>query len=91
MPINENADSALYYENDVDYNSFDVAAQISINYEGECNALTGYYKLIPFFKKMGDIDAVNQIREICSDEKNHQEILKKLQMKYDKNIPIAED
>ena len=33
MPINEDADSALYYESGVDYNSFDVAAQISINYE----------------------------------------------------------
>lgn len=91
MIINESAENTLYYEDGVKYNKDTIAAQISINNEGESNAITGYYKLIPFFESVGDQDAIDQIREIISDEKNHQEILIKLQMKYDGHIPIAED
>ena len=91
MIINESAENSLYYDDTVKYNKDDIAAQISINYEGECNAITGYYKLIPFFKSVGDQEAIDQIVEIIEDEKNHQEILKKLQMKYDGQIPVAED
>ena len=75
----------------VGLNNLLINAQISINYEGESNAITGYYKLIPFFESVGDQEAIDQISEIISDEKNHQEILKKLQMKYDGHIPVAED
>lgn len=89
--INEDAQDTLYYDDGTKYNKDDIAAQISINYEGECNAITGYYKLIPFFKSVGDMEAVDNIREIISDEKNHQEILHKLQMKYDGHIPVNPD
>ena len=91
MIINESAENSLYYEDGVKYNKDDIAAQIAINNEGELNAITGYYKLIPFFKSVGDQEAIDQIMEIVSDEKNHQEILNKLQMKYDGHIPVAED
>ena len=91
MIINESAENSLYYENGIKYNKDDIAAQISINNEGESNAITGYYKLIPFFESVGDQEAIDQIREILSDEKNHQQILNKLQMKYDGQIPVAED
>ena len=91
MIINESAENTLYYDDAVKYNKDDIAAQISINNEGESNAITGYYKLIPFFKSVGDQEAIDQVSEIISDEKNHQEILNKLQMKYDGRIPVAED
>lgn len=91
MIINESAENTLYYEDGVKYNKDDIAAQISINNEGESNAITGYYKLIPFFESVGDQEAIDQIVEIIKDEKNHQEILNKLQMKYDGHIPVAED
>ena len=80
----ESANDAMFYDKDKDYSNDDIASQISINYEGECNAITGYYKLLPFFRSVGDLDAVDKIKEIISDEKNHQEILKNLQLKYDK-------
>ena len=91
MIINESAENTLYYDDGVKYNKDDIAAQIAINNEGESNAITGYYKLIPFFESVGDAEAIDQIKEIISDEKSHQEILNKLQMKYDGHIPVAED
>ena len=89
--INESAQDSLYFDNTVKYDNDDIAAQISINYEGESNAITGYYKLLPFLKSAGDQGAIDQIVEIISDEKNHQQILKDLSMKYDGGIPVAKD
>lgn len=91
MILNESSKDTLYYENGVKYSPDDIAAQISINNEGESDAITGYYKLIPFFEAVGDQEAIDQIVEIIGDEKNHQEILNKLQMKYDGHIPVAKD
>ena len=83
----EDANNSLYHDSDKHYTNFDIASQVSINYEGESNAITGYYKLIPFFRDIGDDESVRKIEEIISDEKNHQEILKELQIKYDKIQP----
>lgn len=91
MIINESAENALYYDDGVKYNKDDIAAQIAINNEGESNAITGYYKLIPFFESVGDQDAIDQIVEIIEDEKNHQMKLIALQSKYDGGIPIPKD
>lgn len=91
MIINESAENTLYYEDGVKYNKDDIAAQISINNEGESNAITGYYKLIPFFESVGDQDAIDQIIEIIKDEKNHQMKLIALQARYDGGIPIPKD
>ena len=91
MIINESAENTLYYEDEVKYNKDDIAAQISINYEGESNAITGYYKLLPFLKSVSDLEGVAQIIEIIEDEKNHQMKLMALQKKYDGGIPIPKD
>lgn len=91
MIMNESAESAMNFDSTKNYSKFDIASQISINYEGECNALTGYYKLIPFFESLGDVESISIIKEIISDEKNHQELLKKLQIKYDDQIPVKKD
>lgn len=87
--INEN--TSLYFKNGVDYDSDTIAAQISINYSSECDAITGYYKLIPFFESKGDQDAIDDIVEIIKDEKNHQMKLRALQLKYDGGIPTPKD
>ena len=89
--INESAQDSLYFDSTVKYDNDDIAAQISINYEGESNAITGYYKLLPFLKSVGDLEGVAQVVEIIEDEKNHQQILKDLSMKYDGGIPVAKD
>lgn len=87
--LTESAQDALYYDKEFDYSKEDIAAQISINYEGECNAITGYYKLIPFFKALGDQDAIDKINDIIEEELKHQDLLKELQSRYDGGL-VAE-
>lgn len=91
VKICEASKDSLYYDSSVKYDKDDIAAQVSINYEGECDAITGYYKLIPFLKSVGDEESVDQIIEIIKDEKNHQMKLKELQEKYDGGIPTPKD
>ena len=91
IKIVESSVDCLYYDPGIKYDKSDIAAQVSINYEGECDAITGYYKLIPFLKSVGDEESVNQIIEIIKDEKNHQMKLKELQAKYDGGIPTPKD
>lgn len=68
-----------------------VASQIALNLQGEYDAIEGYYKLIPFLRDHNDREAVEQIREIISDEKNHAMLLNEIMMRYDGDIPVAED
>lgn len=68
-----------------------VASQIAVNIKGEWDAIDGYQKLIPFFENKGDQGAVDQVREIISDELNHAEVLREIMRRYDGNIETAED
>lgn len=68
-----------------------VASQIAINIEAEWDAIEGYQKLIPFFEVNGDQAAIDQVREIISDELNHAEVLREIMKRYDGGIETAED
>ncbi|MBQ2856686.1 MAG: hypothetical protein IJE78_06120 [Bacteroidaceae bacterium] len=68
-----------------------VASQIALNIEDEWSAIEGYQKLIPFFEQKGDLSAIEQVREIISDELNHAEVLREIMRRYDGNIETAED
>lgn len=75
---------------DIDDNQT-VASQIAINIEGEWDAIEGYQKLIPFLEAKGDSEAVEQVREIISDELNHAEVLREIMRRYDGDIETAKD
>lgn len=68
-----------------------VAAQIALNIEAEWDAIEGYQKLIPFFEAKRDNEAIEQVREIISDELNHAEVLREIMKRYDGGIETAED
>ncbi len=68
-----------------------VAAEIALNIEAEWDAIEGYQKLIPFLEAKDDSEAVDQVREIISDELNHAEVLREIMRRYDGNIETAED
>lgn len=68
-----------------------VASQINLNLQGEYDAIDGYEKLITWFEKYNDQDAIDHIREIISDEKNHSKLLREIALRYDGNIPTAKD
>lgn len=68
-----------------------VAAQIALNIEAEWDAIEGYQKLIPFFEAKNDQPAIDQVREIISDELNHAEVLRGIMKRYDGGIETAED
>jgi len=68
-----------------------VASQIAVNIKGEWDAIDGYQKLIPFLEEQGDDDAVEQVKEIISDELNHAEVLREIMKRYDGGIETAED
>ena len=86
--IRASADTALVY--DVK-DKQTVASQIALNIKSEWDAIEGYQKLIPFLKKQNDTEAVDQVREIISDELNHAEVLREIMRRYDDNIETAED
>ena len=68
-----------------------VASQIAVNVKAEWDAIDGYQKLIPFFEAAEDTEAVEQVREIISDELNHAEVLREIMRRYDGNIETAKD
>lgn len=70
---------------------FTVASQIAVNIKGEWDAIDGYDKLIPFLEAQGDTEAVDQVKEIISDELNHAEVLREIMKRYDEGIETAED
>lgn len=72
-------------------NKFTVASQIAVNIKAEWDAIDGYDKLIPFLEAEGDQEAVDQVKEIISDELNHAEVLRAIIKKYDEGIETAED
>ena len=82
--IRASADTALVLDNE---NKFTTASQIALNLKGEWDAIEGYQKLIPFFEMHEDEEAIDQIREIISDELNHAEVLKEIMSRYDGEIP----
>lgn len=86
--INESASEAIVLDS---LNLSTIASQVSLNIKGEWDAIEGYNKLIPFFEATDDQESIDHIREIISDEKNHAELLRGILLKYDGNIPTAED
>lgn len=79
-----NAETAIVLDNK---NKFTTASQIALNLKGEWDAIEGYQKLIPFLELHNDKDAIDEIREIISDELNHAERLREIMRKYDGDIP----
>lgn len=88
MILNEASKNALVLDKT---NQFTIASQIALNLQGEWDAVDGYMKLIPFLEMYNDIESINQIREIVSDEKNHAERLRGILLKYDNGIPTSKD
>ena len=86
--IRASAKESLVLDNN---NKFTTASQISLNLKGEWDAIEGYQKLIPFFEMHQDYDAIDDIREIISDELNHAERLREILRRYDGNIETAKD
>lgn len=72
-------------------NKFTIASQIAVNIKAEWDAIDGYDKLIPFFEAQGDQEAIDQVKEIISDELNHAEVLREIMKRYDEGIETAED
>lgn len=86
--INEDANSSLVLDTK---DNMTVASQVALNLEGEWNAIRGYNLLIEFLESKHDQESIDHVREIISDEKNHAEILRGIILKYDGDIPTAED
>lgn len=86
--ITEDANSALVPDAD---SPLTIASQIALNLEGEWNAIRGYDLLLQYFKDLGDEESAAHVEEIVSDEKNHAELLRGIMLKYDGDIPVAED
>lgn len=70
---------------------FTIASQIAVNIKAEWDAIDGYDKLIPFLESQNDTEAVNQVKEIISDELNHAEVLREIMKQYDEGIETAKD
>ena len=85
--IKASADTAIVLDNE---NKHVTASQIALNLKGEWDAIEGYQKLIPFFEMHHDNEAIDQIREIISDELNHAEVLREIMRRYDGDIPTNE-
>lgn len=82
------ASEGIYKDTD---DKFTVASQIAVNIKAEWDAIDGYNKLIPFFEAENDQEAVDQVKEIISDELNHAEVLSEIMKRYDTGIEAAED
>ena len=70
---------------------FTIASQIAVNIKAEWDAIDGYDKLIPFFEAQGDQEAIDQVKEIISDELNHAQVLREIIKRYDEGIETAKD
>jgi rubrerythrin len=60
------------------------------NIADEAQAIEGYYPLLEELEEVKDDEAIDMIKEIISDEKNHLNLLQAIMLKYDK-IKIASD
>lgn len=70
-----------------------LADQVSANNQGEEDAIRGYYRLLTMIEELEDVDSsvIDDIKEIISDEKNHQEKLIRIRNWLDGNIPTNVD
>jgi rubrerythrin len=71
-----------------DNTNYKISAAIAANNADEQQAIQGYYQLLELITDPTDQAT---IKEIISDEKNHSDLLTKLVLKYDSNIPEAID
>lgn len=69
----------------------DVAELVAKNMKAEADAIEEYIPLIVALEEAGDSEGANVVREIVSDEKNHQNLLQVILLKHDGGIKIAED
>lgn len=67
--LTKNEDSAKYL----------ISSLLRANAQDENDAMRKYYQLLTY---LTDEDDIAQIKEIISDEKNHEQILNKLDLKY---------
>lgn len=86
--VKASANNAIVLNND---DKLAVASQVSLNIEGEWDAIRGYDLLLQFLEKYNDQESIDHVREIISDEKNHAMLLRDILLKYDGDIPVAED
>lgn len=86
--IKSSANNAIVLDDD---DKLAVASQISLNIEGEWDAVRGYDLLLQFLEKYNDEESIEHVREIISDEKNHAMLLRDILLKYDGDIPVAKD
>lgn len=86
--IKSSANNAIVLNDD---DKLAVASQVSLNIEGEWDAVRGYDLLLQFLEKYNDEESIEHVREIISDEKNHAMLLRDILLKYDGDIPVAED
>lgn len=86
--VKASANNAIVLNND---DKLAVASQVSLNIEGEWDAIRGYDLLLKFLEKYNDQESIDHVREIISDEKNHAMLLRDILLKYDGDIPVAED
>lgn len=104
--INEDANHQLIYDPET-YGQLSLedmrlilSDQIGANDQGEVDAIRGYYRLITMLNSLLNTDAslesdvksaIDSIKEIISDEKNHQLKLVAIRNWMDGNIPTNED
>lgn len=69
----------------------DVAELVAKNMKAEADAIEEYIPLIAALEEAGDTEGANMVREIVSDEKNHQNLLQVILLHHDGGIKIAED
>ena len=86
--VKASANNAIVLNND---DKLAVSSQVSLNIEGEWDAIRGYDLLLQFLEKYNDQESIDHVREIISDEKNHAMLLRDILLKYDGDIPVAED
>lgn len=87
--LKESASEAILPSDDSDEMSV-IASQVALNLKGEWDAIEGYMKLIPWFRKHNDENSIRIIEIIIAEEKKHTNLLYGIQMKYDGSI-VAEE
>lgn len=68
-----------------------IAELVAKNMKAEAEAIEEYIPLIAELEAAGDTEGAAIVKEIVSDEKNHQNLLQVILMKHDGSIKIAED
>lgn len=68
-----------------------IAELVAKNMKAEAEAIEEYLPLLNALKEAGDEKGVALVKEIISDEKNHQNILQVILLEHDGGITIAGD